>query len=74
MPDSPEIWYDLAGAQTALGKNTEAIQSLARALQLSAVRLTSDPKASNLQALAVTDPRFQSLRGIPEFQKLVAPK
>jgi len=74
MPDSPEIWYDLAGAQTALGKQAEAIQSLARSLQLSAVRLTSDPKASNLQALAITDSRFQTLRGIPEFQKLVAPK
>ena len=74
MPDSPEIWYDLAGAQTALGKTAEAIQSLARSLQLSAVRLASDPKASNLQALAVTDSRFQGLRGVPEFQRLVAPK
>jgi len=74
LPDSPEIWYDLAGAQTALGKNGDAIRSLTKALQLSAARLAADPKASNLQALAVTDSRFLSLRGIPEFQMLVAPR
>jgi thioredoxin-like negative regulator of GroEL len=74
MPDSPEIWYDLAGSQTALGKSNEAVRSLATAIELSGRRLASDPKASNLQALAVTDGRFQPLHSLPEFRKLVAPK
>lgn len=74
MPESPEIWYDLAGSQTALGKSTDAVQSLAKAIQLSDLRLAIDPKASNLHTLAPVDTRFQSLRAVPEFQKLVAPK
>jgi len=74
LPESPEIWYDLAGSQAALGKTPEAVQSLARAIELSAVRLAVDPKASNLQALAVTDSRFLPLQSLPEFRKLVAPK
>jgi len=70
-PDSPEIWYDLAGAQTALGKTNEALRSLAVALQLNQRRLAADPKGSNLQALAASDPRFLSLHPLPEFQNLI---
>lgn len=74
MPDSAEIWYDLAGAQTALGKNPDAVQSLTVALQISSRRLALDPKASNLHSLATTDPRFLPLHPLSEFQKLVSPK
>jgi tetratricopeptide (TPR) repeat protein len=71
VPNQAEIWYDLAGAQTILGKPTEALQSLRECLRLNELRLRSDPKASNLLQLAAGDPRFVSLRPLPEFQKLV---
>jgi tetratricopeptide (TPR) repeat protein len=74
VPDSPEVWYDLASAQTALSKSNEAIRSLKTSIQLSNRRLAADPKASNLLALAPNDPRFLPLRALPDFQKLVAPK
>lgn len=73
VPDSPEIWYDLAGAQTAVGKTNEAIRSLTLALQLNQRRLAEDPKSSNLQVLAASDARFLSLHPMPEFQNLVLP-
>ncbi len=71
LPESPEIWYDLAGAQAVQGKQSEALQTLGVALQLDQRRRAADPKAPNLTALAATDPRFQSLRALPEFQRLV---
>jgi tetratricopeptide (TPR) repeat protein len=74
VPDAPEVWYDLAGAQTALGKSNEAIKSLNTAIALSNRRLAADPKASNLLAVAAADPRFLPLRALPDFQKLVAPR
>ncbi len=74
VPENPEVWYDLAAAQSALGKSQEAITSLRTALQLSNRRLAADPKAANLQATAAGDNRFASLRALPEFQKLVSAK
>ena len=71
VPSNPEVWYDLAGAQAVLGKATEAVKSLAVSLQLSGRRLITDPKASNLLVRAAVDGRFQSIRALPEFQKLV---
>ena len=73
MPDNPEIWYDLAGAQTALKKNAEALRSLETALRLNERRRAADPHTSNLQALAASDARFLSLHSLPQFQKLVSP-
>ncbi len=71
VPDSPEVWYDLAGAQAAQQKHQEALQSLGVALQLGRRRLQIDPKSSNLAEVAVLDPRFQSLRDLPEFKRLL---
>ncbi len=71
LPDSPEIWYDLAGAQAAQGKQTEALQTLGVALQLDQRRRAANPAATNLSRLAADDPRFQSLRALPEFQRLI---
>ncbi len=73
VPSNPEVWYDLAGAQAVLGKGAEAVKSLAVSLQLSGRRLATDPKASNLLERAAVDGRFQSIRALPEFQKLVGP-
>ena len=71
VPDSPEVWYDLAGAQAAQNKQAEALQSLGVAIQLSRRRLQVDPKSSNLVAIAAADPRFLALRNLPEFQRLL---
>ena len=74
MPDSPEAWYDLAALDANIGKQTEALTALRQALDLSAKRLQRDPKAQNLVNNARTEKRFDMLRQLPEFQKLVPPK
>jgi Flp pilus assembly protein TadD len=71
-PENPEAWYDLATTQAQLGKSNEALQSLAKALNLSGQRLGKQPKAPDLRSNAATNPSFASLYNRPEFQKLVA--
>ena len=73
MPGSPEAWYDLAALKSNLAKTGEALAALRQALELSAQRLKTDPKARDLLAATRKDDRFISLRQMPEFQKLVAP-
>jgi hypothetical protein len=46
---------------------------LQAALDLSAKRLLTNPAANNLLTKARTDPYLNSLRNLPEFQKLVPP-
>ncbi|MGD0744187.1 MAG: DUF2723 domain-containing protein [Verrucomicrobiota bacterium] len=72
-PDQPEPRYDLAALDTILGKTSEALQNLQASLGLSAKRLATNPAASDLLAEARKDPRFNSLRNLPAFQKLVPP-
>jgi len=71
-PENPEAWYDLATTQARLGKGNEALQSLGKALDLSAQRLDKQPKAADLRKNAATNQSFASLHNRPEFQKLVA--
>jgi tetratricopeptide (TPR) repeat protein len=73
VPDQPEPWYDLAALNTILGKPDQALQSLRQSLDLSAQRLKSNPTARDLLFEARKDPRFNSLRNLPEFQKMVPP-
>jgi tetratricopeptide (TPR) repeat protein len=73
-PDSPEVWYDLAALKVVLGKSQEAMPALRRAIDLSAKRLTQDPKARDLRAAAAQDSRFLSLHQMPEFKQLTAPR
>ena len=73
-PDNAEAWYNLASLKVSAGKPAEAIQSLRRALELSAQRLRADPKAHNLLIEARKEPGFHPLRQMPEFQKLVPPQ
>ena len=71
-PNNPEAWYDLASTEAVLGKSNEALKSLSRALQLSVARQAQQTNAPDLKKNAVADQNFASLRGLPEFQKLIA--
>jgi tetratricopeptide (TPR) repeat protein len=73
-PENPEAWYDLAAIQATLSRTNEAVASLGRAMQLSNQRLAQQPKAKNLAALATLDDKFATLRTMPQFQRLFAPK
>ena len=73
MPESPEAWYDLAAFKASMGKTAEAMAPLKNALELNNKRLAQNPQASNLVISNRIDARFNSLRQLPEYQKLVAP-
>jgi tetratricopeptide (TPR) repeat protein len=72
-PSNPLAWYDLAALKANLGKPAEALAPLKKALDLSAQQVKQDPKAFNLLEQTRKDDRFNSMRQMPEFQKLVAP-
>jgi tetratricopeptide (TPR) repeat protein len=73
VPDQPEPWYDLAALNTILGKPDQALQNLHKSLDLGAQRLKSNPTAHDLLNEARKDSRFNALRNLPEFQKMVPP-
>ena len=73
VPDQPEPWYDLAALNVVLGKPDPGLQDLRKALDLSAQRLKTNPTARDLLAEARKDHRFDPLRNLPEFQKIVPP-
>jgi cytochrome c-type biogenesis protein CcmH/NrfG len=73
-PNSPEAWYDLSGIQAIIGKTSNALISLKRAVTLSDERLKTDKKANNLREAILKDSRFNVLRGNPEFEQIIAPK
>ena len=72
-PDQPEPRFDFAALEAVLGKTPAAISNLQIALDLSAQRLKTTPTARNLLDEARKDPRFNMIRGLPEFQKIVPP-
>jgi tetratricopeptide (TPR) repeat protein len=72
-PDQPEPRYDLAALETLLDKTAPAMENLQIALDLNARRLETNPGAHDLLIEARKDPRFNSLRNLPAFQKLVPP-
>jgi len=72
-PAQPEPRYDLAALQAILGKNSEALQNLQASLDLNAKRLKTNSAARDLLIEARKDERFNALRNLPEFQKLVPP-
>jgi tetratricopeptide (TPR) repeat protein len=70
-PGEPEVCYDLAALKAVLGKKSEAIADLKKALDLNAQRLQNNPSARDLAAQAAKDSRFNSLRDDPAFQSLL---
>ncbi|MGB7769774.1 MAG: DUF2723 domain-containing protein [Verrucomicrobiia bacterium] len=72
-PNEPEPWCDLAAIKIALGKTSESLQDLRVSLELSAKRLKQNPKARDLLDEVRKDHRFDALRSLPEFQKMVSP-
>lgn len=73
-PSQPEPRYDLAALQAITGDSAEALQNLKLALDMSAKRLATNPAARDLLAAVRTDNRFDRIRNLPQFQKLVPPK
>jgi tetratricopeptide (TPR) repeat protein len=73
-PNQPEPRYDLGALKAVTGRPNEALQDLKIAFEQSDRRLAADPKARDLREAARTDNRLESLRSLPEFQKLVPPK
>ena len=57
-----------------MGKPGEALDNLRIAMDLNAKRLARDPKAGDLAATNRDDPRFNALRNLPEYQKIVPSK
>jgi len=72
QPNSPEVWFDLAGVQALQQKETQAIDSLRLALNASAKRLAKDSNAPNLHSNAMVDSRLNNIRQSPAFQQLIA--
>jgi tetratricopeptide (TPR) repeat protein len=74
LPEQPEAWYNLAATKAALGKSTEALQALKRSLELNSKRLTHGTNQLDLRSELDKDPRFESLRSLPEYKALVPPR
>jgi tetratricopeptide (TPR) repeat protein len=73
-PIQPEAYYDLAAIKAVQGKSSEALDNLRTAMNLNAKRLQANPNASDLASTNRSDTRFDALRSLPEFQKIVPPK
>lgn len=73
QPTYPEAWYNLAALKATLGKHTEAIQAIEKALQLNATRLATNPGSRNLTNELLNDARFNYLRSLPEMKRLLSP-
>lgn len=67
-PDQPEPRYHLAEVMAVTGHVPEALQNLQTALDLS--RKQTPP--NNLLTQVQSDPNFNSLRNLPEFQKIIS--
>jgi tetratricopeptide (TPR) repeat protein len=74
IPNEPEAWYNLAATKASLGKSSEALQDLRQSLDLNAKRIVQNPKAHDLRPEAEKDPRFSSIRDLPEYKTLISPK
>ncbi|HZL14195.1 MAG TPA: DUF2723 domain-containing protein [Verrucomicrobiae bacterium] len=70
-PNQPEAFYDLAALDAIMGKTNDALQNLQKSVALNNSRLLTNSSARDLLPQIRQDPRFNSIRNLPEFQKLV---
>ncbi|HZF01112.1 MAG TPA: DUF2723 domain-containing protein [Methylomirabilota bacterium] len=73
-PDQPESYYELAAIKALQGKTNEALDQLRTTMDLNAKRLKADPTARDLAATNRTDVHFDSIRNLPEYQKIIPPQ
>jgi tetratricopeptide (TPR) repeat protein len=73
-PDQPEARYDLAALEAMTGRTNAALKDLELCLGASEKRRQTNPAARDLVNDVRNDQRFNSLRNLPEFDKLVPPK
>ena len=71
-PDMPEAHYDLAAIEAVHGETDDALEQLRVALQLNSARLKTNPSAKNLLQTNLSDRRFDRLRNLPEYQKIIS--
>jgi len=71
IPDNPEAWFDLAGTQALMGKQQLALQTLSKTMELSRARKLKNPAAVDLARKARADTRFNAMKVLPEFQKIL---
>jgi thioredoxin-like negative regulator of GroEL len=70
-PNNPEAWFDLAGVQAMMNLQTQAVASLGESLRQNAQRRSKDSNSPNLYTNAVVDEKFNAVRLLPEFQRLI---
>jgi len=71
-PDEPEVYYDLAALESVLNQPEDSLKDLKLALDKNKARKTQDPKQQSPGLNPAKDPRFDAVRKLPEFQKLVS--
>ncbi len=70
-PDVPEHRYNLAAIEAVTGRTPAALADLKLALDLNAKRLATNPAAVDIMKYVRSDQNLNSLRALPEFQKMV---
>ncbi len=73
LPANAEAWYDLAALRSSLGRPADSLTAISNAITISTARRATNSAAIDLLAEARKDGRFNPLRNLPEFQKLIAP-
>jgi thioredoxin-like negative regulator of GroEL len=71
LPNEPETWYDLAALRVSLGRPTEAFPALSNCLAANTARLARNPKSKDIAATLRADERFNGIRNLPEYQRLM---
>jgi tetratricopeptide (TPR) repeat protein len=74
VPKQPGPRYDLAALESVMGQAANSLQDLKLALQLNAALRVSEPTAPDLITNLPNDPRFNPVRSLPDFQKLLPAK